>query len=232
MPAVKVNDINMYYKLHGQGEPLVLITGLGNDATQYDYIIRELLQHFRVLAFDNRGAGRTDMPETPYTIGQMADDAAALMGALGIGRAHIVGVSMGGRMALALALHHPGLVKSLVLVSTFARQIMITENDKPSPMPQYREGVSKYPQPRYAFDRQLVASRSYDCSDRLGEIRVPALILHGTGDRLVPVRLAGELHAGIRGSKMITFTGGHLFFMAMPEQFCQTVSDFLSGNGR
>jgi pimeloyl-ACP methyl ester carboxylesterase len=232
MPSVKVKDIDIFYELHGEGEPLVLITGLGNDVTQYDHIIRELLQHYRVLAFDNRGAGRTDMPEAPYTVGQMADDAAALMNALGIGQAHIVGISMGGRVALALALQHPGLVKSLVLVSTFARQIMVSENGRASPMPQYREGVSKYPQPRHAFERQLVASRSYDCGDRLGAINVPTLILHGTSDRLVSPGLAEEIHAGIKGSKMITFAGGHLFFMTMPGQFCRTVSDFLYGTVR
>jgi 3-oxoadipate enol-lactonase len=229
MPTVTVNDISMYYELHGQGEPLVLITGLGNDVTQYEHVIREFRQRYQVLAFDNRGAGRTDKPEAPYTIGQMADDAAALMGALGIWQSHIVGVSMGGRVALALALQHPGRVKSLVLASTFARQIMVSESGKASPMPQYREGVSQYQQPRYAFDRQLVASRSYDCSDRLGEITVPTLILHGRDDRLVPARLAGELHAGITGSKMITFASGHLFFMTMPEHFYRAVSDFLSG---
>src|SRR5258708_1505269 len=99
MPVARVGDINVYYELHGEGTPLVLIGGLGTDITPYAGIIDWLAQRFRVLAFDNRGAGRTDKPDAPYTIGQMADDTAGLMETLSIERAHVAGVSMGGRIA-------------------------------------------------------------------------------------------------------------------------------------
>jgi 3-oxoadipate enol-lactonase len=68
MPYVKVNDIQMYYEIHGDGEPLVLIVGLGTDISEWEGIIRWLAQNYKVLAFDNRGAGRTDKPDTQYSI--------------------------------------------------------------------------------------------------------------------------------------------------------------------
>ncbi len=214
MPTVKVNDINIYYEIRGDGEPLVLIAGLGTDMTIYEPIIRRLALKYRIIAFDNRGVGRTDKPDIPYTIEMMANDTAGLLKALDIKQAHVLGISMGGRIALALVLQNPELVKSLVLTSTFARQ---TGNTRPLlrfRLMQYSTAriFKKYPQPRYAYDRQLKASRGYDCSDRLGQIRAPTLILHGTKDNIAPIPLALEMHEGIKGSKMITFNGGHMFF--------------------
>src|SRR2546421_5543706 len=121
MPYVKVNDIQMYYEMHGDGESLVVILGLGTDVSEWDGIIRWLAEKYKVLAFDNRGAGRTDKPDIPYSIEMMAQDTEELMNALAIERASILGISMGGRIALALALRHPERVEKLILVSTSAR---------------------------------------------------------------------------------------------------------------
>jgi 3-oxoadipate enol-lactonase len=76
MPYIKVNDIQMYYEIHGDGEPLVLIVGLGTDISEWHGIIHWLAQKYKVLAFDNRGAGRTDKPDTQYSIEMMAHDTA------------------------------------------------------------------------------------------------------------------------------------------------------------
>jgi len=233
MPTVKVNDINMYYELYGHGEPIVLIPGLASDLSDNAFITRRLSQKFRVLALDNRGAGRSDKPDAPYTIEQMADDAAALMDAAGVERAHVIGISMGGRIAMALALRHPDRVSSLVLVSTFARQAAgsvdrVRRLNTINRIPVIRSLLSRYPQPPYAFERQLTASRGYDCSARLAEIRVPALVLHGRDDKIAPLALAEELHAGIPGSQMVAFPGGHSFFWRSADRFCNAVIDFLS----
>jgi pimeloyl-ACP methyl ester carboxylesterase len=80
-----------------------------------------LAERYRVIAFDNRGAGQSDAPDVPYTTRMMADDAAGLLGALGIERAHVVGLSMGGMIAQELALNHPGRVATLQLHATCAR---------------------------------------------------------------------------------------------------------------
>lgn len=229
MPTVKVNDITMYYELQGAGEPLVLIAGLRLDLSDYHGIDSWLAQKYQVLAFDNRGAGRTDKPDIPYSIEMMADDTAKLMQALGVKQAHIIGISMGGRIALELALQHPDLVKKLVLVSTSARvpkrgwrfRLMETL----TLLPIFK---GKYPQPRYAYLRQRQASGAYNCVERLPELHMPTLILHGKNDKTAPYSLAEEMRAGIQGSKIIPFNGGHLFFFLRERQrFLEAIAQFL-----
>jgi 3-oxoadipate enol-lactonase len=85
MPTVKVNNINIYYEIHGEGEPLVLTGGLSIDITALESVIGTLAQNYRVIAFDNRGAGRTDKPDIPYSIAMMADDTVGLLKAIGVG---------------------------------------------------------------------------------------------------------------------------------------------------
>ena len=119
MPTVKVGDINMYYEVHGDGEPLFLITGRALDLTNWMFQIPEFSKKYQVVAFDNRGAGRTDAPDAPYSIKMMADDTVGLMNALGINRAHILGLSMGGYIAQKLAIECPGRAKSLILAATW-----------------------------------------------------------------------------------------------------------------
>jgi 3-oxoadipate enol-lactonase len=96
MPRVRVNDIEMYYETHGKGTPLVHIGGLAGDARTWTRQIEHLAQYFQVLCFDNRGTGRTDCPDRPYSTKLFADDTVGLMDAVGIERAHIYGISMGG----------------------------------------------------------------------------------------------------------------------------------------
>jgi len=118
VPEVKVNDIQLYYEMHGQGEPLVLIMGLGASTRGWDMQIPTFSREFQVVAFDNRGSGRSDKPDSSYSIRLFADDTAGLMDALGIASAHVYGQSMGGLIAQELALSYPQRVRTLVLGST------------------------------------------------------------------------------------------------------------------
>lgn len=118
MPTLAVNDLELYYELHGAGEPLVLIAGLGYDGWQWHRMLPGLAERFRVVVFDNRGAGRSSKPAGPYTAQLLADDTAALITALGLGPAHVLGHSMGGFVAQALALSRPDLVNKLILAAT------------------------------------------------------------------------------------------------------------------
>jgi hypothetical protein len=137
------------------------------------------------------------------------------------------------RIALELALSCPARVGRLVLVSTSAAgQGKVTVS---WPMrlllPLRWLGLlrDKYPQPRYAYLRQRQASASYDATGRLGDIRVPALILHGRRDRSMPVELAERMHAGISGSRVEFFRGGHMFFLfAERQQFLDRAGRFLA----
>lgn len=115
MPKITVNDISMYYEIHGEGEPLVLIAGFSADMTTWLPCLEVLKKQFQVIVFDNRGAGQTDAPFGKYSITQMADDVAALCVALNIKQAHFVGNSMGGFILQKLALNYASLVKSAVI---------------------------------------------------------------------------------------------------------------------
>jgi len=108
----------MYYEVHGKGDPLVLIAGLGNDLNAWAFQTPEFAKKYRVIAFDNRGSGHTDAPDQPYSIRTMAEDTAGLLDALSIEKAHVLGISMGGYIAQELAIRYPGRVRSLILVTT------------------------------------------------------------------------------------------------------------------
>lgn len=120
MARTQANGITLDFDLTGPADKpvLVLISGLGYDRWQWNRMAHGLAGHFRVLTFDNRGAGASDKPIGPYTAGMLARDTADLMTALGIERAHVVGHSMGGFVAQALALDHAERVSGLVLAST------------------------------------------------------------------------------------------------------------------
>jgi 3-oxoadipate enol-lactonase len=121
MPFARTDKLKMYYELHGHGEPLLLIAGIGGDHNVWSNHLPTLRELFKCLVFDNRGVGQTDKPEGDYSSIIMAEDTAALMDAIGIGNAHVVGVSMGGIIAQELAIHYPHKVKSLVLASSWAK---------------------------------------------------------------------------------------------------------------
>ena len=121
MPTISVNGIDLYYVEAGSGEPLVLVMGFGGDHLSWGFQLAALSAQHRVVAFDNRGSGRSSAPDVPYTTRMMADDTIQLMDRLGIDRAHILGVSLGGMIAQEIALAHPARVRTLLLHCTAAR---------------------------------------------------------------------------------------------------------------
>ena len=118
MPYTEAPGFRMYYEERGSGFPLLLINGLGSDHREWLHQLPAFGARFRTIVFDNRGTGDSDVPPGPYTTAQMGDDAAALLGFLGISRSHVLGVSLGGMIAQEVALRHPGLVERLVLGCT------------------------------------------------------------------------------------------------------------------
>jgi pimeloyl-ACP methyl ester carboxylesterase len=121
MPKVKVNDITMNYEQQGSGEPLVLIPYLAADNACYAFQVADYAKHFSCISLDPRGAGETDKPAGTYSTELFADDVAHFMQAIGVERAHVSGVSLGGAIGLWLAGKYPERVKTLSLHSCWPK---------------------------------------------------------------------------------------------------------------
>lgn len=227
VPEVFNGPTRIHYEITGAGTPLLLITGLGSDLRDLKQMIRMLAEDFLVIAMDNRGAGLSDKPDEPYSIEMMATDAYAVLEDAGIGTAAVLGYSMGGRIALELTLQHPDRVSHLILlgsgahvIRSWARTVFFTiaPHIPIGPTPR---------QPIHAFQRQKTATQQYDGRDFLERIEVPTLILHGRSDRIAPPVLAEELHAGIAGSRLEWYSGGHMAPVLKPGIVVDAVRSFL-----
>ena len=118
MPFTDSAGTRIYWTEQGHGEPLLLVMGLGYTHEMWHRTAPVLSKQFRTILFDNRGVGQSDVPPGPYAIASMADDAAAVLDAAGVERAHVFGISMGGMIAQEFALRHPQRVNKLVLGCT------------------------------------------------------------------------------------------------------------------
>lgn len=213
MAKLRVNDIDLYYEIHGEGEPLLLIMGLRRNVEWWYCQIPELAKHFKVIAFDNRGAGRSDKPEMDYSIRLFAEDSATLMGNLGIERAHVLGVSMGGYIAQELAINYPDRVKSMVLGCTscggertvlMSAEVMekFTANEGLTNEQILRKDMGIYfsdrfirEQPEKVDEFVEISLRHYQPVDAF-ERQFAACLKHDTGDRLYRMSLPVLIMAG------------------------------------
>lgn len=206
----------MYYEIHGSGEPFVLVLGLGSDITSYDWMIQRLATRYRVIAFDNRGSGRTDRPRGDYSVEQMTDDLAGLLEELAVPAARVLGISLGSRIAVDLAVRYPQRVRDLILVSVLARRVVDRRISLPlrlsyllRQIPGFRP---RFHQPWYAFVNQHGAALDYDSIVASAKISSPTLIMHGRRDRTAAYRGAEAMNRAIAGSRLVSFEGGHSFF--------------------
>lgn len=121
MPTISANNITLYYEIAGAGEPLLLISGLSGDHNAWAKMLPFLTPYYTVITLDNRGVGQSDAPDYPYNTTMMAEDTIALLKALNIQRAHIVGHSLGAAIGQQIALHHADCLNKLILAGGFAR---------------------------------------------------------------------------------------------------------------
>jgi pimeloyl-ACP methyl ester carboxylesterase len=118
MAFLNIGDLQLYYEVHGKGKPLLLVAGLASDSQSWQPIVEELSRDYRVIVFDNRGAGRTSPVDVDLTIPLIADDCVALVNHLGFNAVSIVGHSMGGFVAMDCAIRYPDRVDTLILAAT------------------------------------------------------------------------------------------------------------------
>lgn len=119
MPTVKTGDIQTHYEIHGEGEPLVLIHGLGSSGRDWELQVPEFSKHFKVITYDVRGFGHSNKAPGPYNALKFSDDLRGLLDGLKIKSAHFLGISMGGMIAFQFAVDNPERVKSLVVVNSW-----------------------------------------------------------------------------------------------------------------
>ena len=118
MPRIQVGDVRLYYEIHGQGEPLVLIPGFRTGLWLWFKQVEAFARKYRTIVFDPRGIGQSDAAAGPMGTRTLADDLAGLLSALGVGQAHILGASFGGFVAQEFALAYPQMTRSLILCCT------------------------------------------------------------------------------------------------------------------
>src|SRR4051794_489018 len=242
----------LYWESTGEGEPVLLVMGLGLSGGAWWRTVDALSRRFRVITFDNRGVGRSRGLTPAYTTEALADDAVAVLDALEIAQANVYGLSLGGMVAQQLALRHPRRVRSLVLGATTpgGRRAKLADGEVMS----FFQGRAQRPREEaawasvaynygrrcrdehadriaedirrrlaYAFDEeayqaQLMAAALHNCMSRLHRIEVPALVVHGEDDRVVPVDNAHLIASRLPQGRLHLLEGtGHLYTTEAPE---------------
>lgn len=258
MPHVRLADCSLHYAERGAGPPLLLLMGLGGSHRSWgEPFLHALERSFTLFALDHRGTGGSTRGTAAYRIAQLADDAAAALSALGLPRAHMLGLSMGGMVAQELALRHPSRVAGLVLASTTcggAQAIWPSAEGRRRFTEGLRLGDSIWPlvvtdgfaaanRPllaRIAFDtltagttpsvfaEQARAIARFSTWERLPRIAAPTLVLAGDGDRLIPPANARILAGRIpRAEGAIVRGTGHCFVWEAPERAAGEIARFL-----
>lgn len=232
MPFAENQGARIYWDEQGQGAPVLLMMGLGWTSAMW-YRTRPILVDHRTVALDNRGVGRSDVPPGPYSIELMASDAAAVLDAVGIERAHIFGVSMGGMIAEEFALRYPERVDSLILGCTAAGGPHAVPADSEVLQALFRRGLSpdefaesmnpfiyhsSTPRERIdedmalrrqwyptdsGFKAQLAGIMGWEAYSRLPQIAARTLVVHGDSDRLIPPANGDLIAKRIPGAKFV-----------------------------
>ena len=258
MPHATTSDgVRIAYQVHGDGPPLVLLSGQANDHHWWDGVRDDFAGSRTTVTLDYRGTGESDRPQQPYSTERFADDVVAVLDDLAVGRADVYGTSMGGRVAQWLAVRHPRRVRALVLGCTSpggrhsidrsgdvrrsliqppaeARQALLELMYTPAwlathPGPYHTLGDRSMPP--HARRGHLRASDGHDAWDALPGIVAPTLVLHGTDDLLNPTANAPLLAARIPGSRLELIQGArHAYFEERRDLAGPLVLEFLDRN--
>ncbi len=258
MPTIRVHGIELYYEMHGEGQPVLLIHGLGSSTRDWDLQVPALAAGFKVITFDVRGHARSEKPKQRYSVKLFADDTAALIRALDLAPVHVVGISMGGMIAFQLAVDSPELVRSLVIVNsgpampitTLAQRMMIWTRIAIVRVWGMRKmgemlAAKLLPHQEHAAAREQFVERwatndptaylsalrglvNWTVMDALPQIDRPVLVL--TGDRdYTPVAFKRAYTAMMKHAELVVIDDAHHFTpIERPEAFNSALLAFLN----
>lgn len=264
MPRQRVGDVDLFYDLvdycepwgHGR-KPVVLLHGLGGNHRMWLRQVPALCGRFPVINVDLRNHGASSKVFQDFTIADMATDVVRLFRVLGVEKAHVIGLSLGGMVALELALDYPMAVERLVLADTLAgvpagmegmareglalieqapmaeiARTRITNAFSPNVDPMAREYLIEQvaQNDKQAYVHAARAGFHFDARRRLGELTAPTLVVVGSEDTVTPPMLSEELASSISGARLARIAGaGHISCIERPDEFNAAVLEFLSG---
>lgn len=258
MATVKVKGLNIAYLEKGSGEAIVFLHGVGSDISVWEKQLDYFSKRWSAVAFEYPGFGDSDLPEKGLGREEIAQFLLGAMDGVNIAKAHIVGLSMGGLMALEMTRQQPNCLKSLTLANTFAqhpngklileglhkdistmsmiefargRVNLILAPDAPESLKQeVIETMAKIDKNAYSWATTAVWTADYR-SD-LPHIHIPTMVAIGEHDQLTPMALSEELNQGIPGSRLqVIPNAGHLSNLDNPAYFNQMVEEFILSCG-
>ena len=258
MPKRKINNINIYYEITGEGEPLLLIHGLGSSIRDWEKQVPVFSEKYQVITIDIRGHGKTDKPKESYTIPLFGEDIAELMKLLDINQVNILGISLGGSIAFQFAVDYPEMVKSLVIVNTgvefkldsfkarynfFMRKLIVSLVGmkkmgevlapklfiKPEQEDLRQKLIERWAEnDKKAYLNALKSLKDWTVKDHIHTIKCPVLVISSDED-YTPVSVKEEYTALIpNGDVKVIHDARHAVTMEKPSEFNKIVMDFLS----
>lgn len=257
MPDTWRDGVRLHWRIDGTDDrpALLLLNSIGTDMTLWASALPSLLTSFRLLRMDTRGHGASDAPGSDYTLAMLAADSLAVMDAAGIDRCAVAGVSLGGMVAMEMALSAPARVAALALVCTSARMDAAAWGERvvavraggtaaiadlamarffskgfKSARPEVVEGVHRelLRMADTGYAGCAAAIRDMELADRLGDIACPALVVTGAEDASTPFARHGDfLLASIAGARHVALPTGHLAPLETPTMLAEALASFL-----
>ncbi|WP_156815592.1 alpha/beta fold hydrolase [Pseudanabaena sp. PCC 6802] len=250
MLKITVGDLDINYQIQGKGPPLLMIIGLSFSLLDWGKKLPDrLAQNYQLILFDNRDAGQTSQSTRPYSITDMADDAAGLLDALKIPKAHVFGVSMGGAIAQQFALKYPDKLDKLILGCTMAGgscsqygdisgvmdgnllELLFTpefiKSDRAA-LEVFLKETAPFHSKGEALQRQLQAFATHNTCDTLPNIKATTLVLTGDRDIVIPPTNSNVLAAKIPKAKLeVIADAAHGFSYSHADTTAKLILDFL-----
>ena len=258
MPKLHINGIDLYHEKAGNGQPVLFIHGLGSSCRDWEMQTPDFSKQYQVITFDLRGHGQSEKPRGPYSMLLFAKDAAELVRALGIAPVHVVGISLGGMIAFQMAVDHPELIKSLVIVNAGPEVVVRTMRDRWNVFMRFAivrllgmrkmgEVLSRrlFPKEEQAGTQKLFVERwaendtrayvetlraivGWSVTDQIHKINTPTLVLAADGD-YTPVSAKQAFVSKMPQAELVVIEDSrHATPVDSAEKFNEVVMSFLS----